>query len=310
MQNSLSKNLLISLKGIAMGAADVVPGVSGGTIAFITGIYDDLLEALKNAGGPAWLELKKGGIPAFWTSIKGTFLSFLFGGIAISIVSLAKLIHFLLNTYPLLVWSFFFGLILASAWLVAKSVDKWSLKNIISLLLGAVIAYLITLGTPAETPEGSLYIFGAGAIAICAMILPGISGSFILLLLGKYEFILSAVKSFNLQVIALFGAGCVIGLLSFSSLLSFLLKKYHGVTVSILTGFMLGALNKVWPWKQVLSTRINSKGEEVPFLEKSISPLNFEGDSQLLYCFSLAIFGIVLIVGIELIAQKFKPKQS
>ena len=295
---------------MAMGAADVVPGVSGGTIAFISGIYDDLIEALKNAGGPAWIQLKQGGIPAFWTSIKGTFLVFLFGGIAISIISLAKVIHYLLNTYPLLVWSFFFGLILASAWLVSKSIEKWSVTNIISLALGALVAYLITLGTPAETPEGGIYIFGAGAIAICAMILPGISGSFILLLMGKYEFILDAVKSFNLSVIALFGAGCVVGLLSFSRLLSFLLKKYHGITVSILTGFMLGALNKVWPWKEALSTRINSKGEEVPFLEKSISPLQFTGDAQLVTCIVLALLGILLIVGIDLIAKRFKPNKE
>ncbi len=293
-----------------MGAADVVPGVSGGTIAFISGIYDDLIEALKNASGPAWIQLKKGGIPAFWTSIKGTFLVFLFGGIAVSIISLAKVIHYLLNTYPLLVWSFFFGLILASAWLVSKSIEKWSVTNIISLALGALVAFLITLGTPAETPEGRIYIFGAGAIAICAMILPGISGSFILLLMGKYEFILDAVKSFNLSVIALFGAGCVVGLLSFSRLLSFLLKKYHGITVSILTGFMLGALNKVWPWKEVLSTRMNSKGEEVPFLEKSISPFQFDGDAQLIICIVLALLGILLIVGIDLIAKRFKPNKE
>ena len=310
MQFNIKQGILTSLKGMAMGAADVVPGVSGGTIAFISGIYDDLIEALKNAGGPAWIALKNEGFAAFWRSLNGNFLVFLFGGIAVSILSLAKIIHHLLQNHPLLVWSFFFGLILASAWLVAKSIEKWNIGNIMMLLLGAVVAYAITIGTPAETPEGSIYVFGAGAIAICAMILPGISGSFILLLLGKYEFILEAVKSLNLQIIALFGAGCALGLLTFARILSFLLKKYHGLTVSLLTGFMLGALNKVWPWKEVLQTRINSKGEEVAFLEKSILPGAYTGDAQVLYCMLLAILGIFIIIGIDFIAAKSKSNQE
>lgn len=278
-----------------MGAADVVPGVSGGTIAFITGIYEELINSIKSVNAEALRKLFKEGIGAFWSHINGTFLVVLFAGILTSVLSLAKGLNYLLETQPLLVWSFFFGLIIASALIISKSIEKWSLGAIIGLTVGAVVAYGITVISPSETSESLPFVFLSGAIAICAMILPGISGSFILLLMGKYKFIIESLSEINLVVILVFMAGCLVGLLSFARLLSWMFKNYKNLTISILTGFMIGSLNKVWPWKITLETTVDRHGEVVPVLQKSILPNHFDGNPQTLWCALLAVAGFLII---------------
>ncbi|MDR1202676.1 MAG: DUF368 domain-containing protein [Tannerellaceae bacterium] len=249
MNRSLKDYALIMLKGIGMGAVDVVPGVSGGTIALIVGIYEELLDSIKSINGSSLKLFFTGKIAAFWKAINGNFLLTLVSGVAISIFSLAKLITYLLETQPVLVWSFFFGLVLASILFVAKDIKKWDWKTILSFIIGTIIAFYITVATPAETPNGLWFIFLCGAIAICAMILPGISGSFVLVLLGKYYYVMEAVKNLDIIIIFVFICGAVIGITSFSRLLSYLLRRLHDITIAALAGFMLGSLNKVWPWK-------------------------------------------------------------
>ena len=264
------------LRGMAMGAADVVPGVSGGTIAFITGIYERLLNSLRSFSPTLLLLLKNEGIGACWKKVDGTFLVCVFGGILISILSFAHLISYLLAEFPVLIWSFFFGLILVSGLQMVRQVSQYSITGGILFVLAAVAAYRIGTLTPASLDPTPLMLFFAGSIAICAMILPGISGSFLLLLMGLYATVLQAVKTLDFVVLTIFASGCVVGLLSFSHVLSWLLRKHRDRALSLLTGLMMGALGKVWPWKQTLETRVNSSGEEVPFLEMNISPFNYE----------------------------------
>jgi putative membrane protein len=298
--------ILLFLKGVGMGGADVVPGVSGGTIAFIAGIYEELLDSIKSFDKGAIQLLFAGRFADLWKHVNGNFLAALFSGILISIASLAKLIHYLLNNHPIQLWSFFFGLIIISALLVTRQIRKWNILVVVSGILGVFIAYFVTSATPATTPDNYLFIFISGAVAICAMILPGISGSFILLILGKYEFIIESVKDMNILVILTFGIGCVIGLLSFSRLVSWLLHKYHDITVALLAGFMLGSLNKIWPWKETLSTRLNSKGEIVPLIQQNLWPTEYMqevGEPLIIHAILFFAIGILIIIGIEKIAQ-------
>lgn len=304
MSRSIKDYIILSAKGIAMGAADVVPGVSGGTIAFITGIYEELLNTINSVNLDALKKLKTEGLKGFWQHINGNFIVALFLGIGISVWRLAGLISYLMSEHPILLWSFFFGLILASVYLVGKKVAKWDISKIIGLLIGTAVAFYITLLPPIENPDALWYVFVSGAIAICAMILPGISGSFILLLLGSYQLILSSIKDLKLTIIAVFGAGCVVGLLSFSKLLSWMFKKYHDLTIAILTGFLVGSLNKIWPWKFTISNRTNSHGEVVPFIQENVLPANFNGDPQIVLAIILALAGLGLI----LILEKFSTK--
>ena len=302
--------LLIAFKGMGMGAADVVPGVSGGTIAFITGIYEELINSIKSINGNAVKLLFQFKFKEFWQAVNGNFLLALIFGIFLSFLSLAKLIKYFLSEQPILIWSFFFGLIVASAIVIARKITEWKLRTIIAMLIGIGIAYMVTVVTPAETPTSYWFLFLSGALAICAMILPGISGAFILLLLGKYEYILNAISSFKLDVVAVVGAGAVIGLLSFSNLLSWLLKKYHNMTIGLLSGFMIGSLNKVWPWKNTISTFIDRHGVEKPLLQENILPNTFTNilgqDSQLIFAILLAIAGFLLIWMME----KFSPESK
>ncbi len=297
--------LYLYLKGLAMGAADVVPGVSGGTIAFITGIYQELIDSLKNINGEAVKKLFREGFPAAWKHVNGTFLLVLFAGILTSIITLAKGITYLLEHYPILVWAFFFGLIVASAVLIGKSIESWTIFKMIGLLIGALLAYYITVASPAETTEAYWFIFLSGAVAICAMILPGISGSFILLLLGKYRFILESLTEMRIDVILVFMAGCLAGLLTFARLLSWMFKHAKELTIAILTGFMIGSLNKVWPWKETLETTVNRHGEIIPLVERSVMPYSFEGDPQLAWSIGLALVGFLIIW----ILEKSTPQQ-
>lgn len=259
MGRSIKDYAMLMLKGIGMGAADVVPGVSGGTIAFIAGIYDELINSIKSINRESLTMLFTGKFKAFAKKINAPFLLALISGIAISVFSLAKLITWLLTEQPILIWAFFFGLVLASTWFVMKDIREWNVKTIPTFIAGAAIAYYITVATPADTPSNLLFIFCCGAIAICAMILPGISGSFILVLLGKYFYIMDAVKTFDIVILAVFGAGAFIGITTFSRVLSFTLRRFRNMTLAMLTGFMLGSLNKVWPWKETTEMTINGE---------------------------------------------------
>lgn len=313
----MKNNILVFLKGLAMGAADVVPGVSGGTIAFITGIYEKLISSINAINFSLIKVFKEEGVKAVWNKVNGTFLIFLVAGIFVSIGSLSKLIKYLLDNEAVLVWSFFFGLILASVFFVGKQVGNWQFKHIISLIIGAFIAYWITSINSTIEIDGLWYIFICGAVAICAMILPGISGSFILLLMGSYYTILSAIKDFNLQIIITFMLGAITGLLSFSKLLNYLFKNFEKVTLAFLTGFLLGSLNKIWPWQEVVSTRINSHNELIPFITKNVSPFHYNVISEaekslniidknplLIAAVSLMLFGILIIIMMD----KFSPE--
>lgn len=304
MQRSIKDYILLSAKGLAMGAADVVPGVSGGTIAFITGIYEELLNTINSFNLEALKKLKTGGLKSFWNYVNGNFIVALFLGITISIASLAKLITYLMTNQAILLWSFFFGLIIASIYLVGKKIGKWDLSKIIGLLVGTGVAFYITLLPPMQNPNALWYVFLSGAIAICAMILPGISGSFILLLLGSYELVLTSIKDLKLTIIAVFSSGCIVGLLSFSKLLSWMFKKHPDLTIAVLTGFLIGSLNKIWPWKETISTRINSHNKIVPFIQDNISPTKFVGEPQIVIAIVMAIVGLGLILLLEKVGSK------
>ena len=308
--------ITLFFKGMAMGGADVVPGVSGGTIAFITGIYETLLDSIKSVDAAALQLLLKGQFKEFWQHINGAFLVTLFAGIAVSILTLAKLIAYLLEHHPIQLWSFFFGLIIIAAYLVAKEIGKWSIGVFVAAAAGIAIAYYITLATPAETPTSLWFVFLSGAVAICAMILPGISGSFILLILGKYAFILEAVNERNFAVIAVFGLGCVVGILTFARIISWLLDRYHDVAVALLAGFMIGSLGKIWPWKEVMLTRLDSHGVEVPFVTRNVLPAQFEQvtgqDALVGPAILFMVVGFLLVLGIERVAtyQQKKAERS
>lgn len=294
---------IITLKGMAMGAADVVPGVSGGTIAFISGIYEELITSINNVDISLFKTLRKDGLAAFWKKLNGNFLLALFLGIAISVVSLAKFISWLLVTQPILVWSFFFGLVVASVFFVGKSIEAWNWKTIGMLILGTVIAYFVTVLPPSHNIDSLPYLFLCGALAICAMILPGISGAFILVLLGSYKTILDAVHERDFKIILTVGFGAIFGLLSFSKLLKWMFNNHKNMTLAVLTGFILGSLNKIWPWKKVLESE-NFGDKIITIKESNISPFAFDGDNQLMFALILAILGFSLIFVLEKIASK------
>jgi len=258
-----------------MGAVDVVPGVSGGTIALITGIYEELILSIKSINMQAARVLFRDGIAAAWRKINGSFLVSVVAGILISIFSLAHLLSWLFRHHDMLVWSFFFGLILGSALFVGAKVNRWTISSGFALIAGTAIAYFVTMATPATGPDYAWYIFISGSIAFCALVLPGISGAFLLILLGKYEFMLNAVSETDIPVLLLFGAGGVTGVIAFSHVIGWLLKKHPNTTLALLTGFMAGSLNKLWPWKKVLETRVTSAGEVVPLIERNIWPSRF-----------------------------------
>tara|TARA_B110000238_G_scaffold22767_1_gene22127 strand:- start:1971 stop:2891 length:921 start_codon:yes stop_codon:yes gene_type:complete len=300
---------MISLKGMAMGAADVVPGVSGGTIAFISGIYEELIESLNNINSAAFKELKSKGFKHTWDKLNGAFLLALMSGILTSIFSLAKGVEWFLEHHPILLWAFFFGLVAASIVYISKQIkatlwDLAGLKVFLAITIGGSMAYFITTLNPVEASDSNLFLFFAGALAICAMILPGISGAFILVIIGAYGPVLEAISNRDIKTILVIGAGTIVGLLSFSKLLKWLFKTYHQLTLAVLTGFMIGSLNKIWPWKVALTYRMNSKGMEVPLNEKSISPFNYEGDPQFLQAIGLMLFGFLIILFLEKIGNK------
>jgi putative membrane protein len=295
-----------------MGTADVIPGVSGGTVAFITGIYEELLNSIKSIDKEAFQLLLRFKVSEFWKRINGPFLITVLGGIVTSLVSLARLMTYLLDNHPIQIWSFFFGLILISSPLILRDIRTWNAGTALSFVIGIVAAYLITILSPTETPTNLLFIFFCGALAICAMILPGISGAFILLLIGKYEYMITALIELNFPVITVFVAGCFFGLLGFSHFLSWILKHYRFPTLAMLAGFMIGSLNKVWPWKEVTLFRINHEGVRVPAFDRSIWPWDYlekTGQDPLLFkAILFAAIGIFMVVAIEKTAAYLKTK--
>lgn len=279
--------ITLALKGVAMGAADVVPGVSGGTIAFITGIYEELLNSIRSINLSALKLLFTFKIGAFLKTINASFLAAVLCGVGLSVLSLARVITYLLEHQPILLWSFFFGLIIASIHSVVKQVRHWSLEGAISFVVGAAVAFYITVASPTNTPDNLPFIFLCGAVAICAMILPGISGSFILLLMGKYHYIMEAIKRFDVEVIVVFGAGAAIGIVLFSNVLSYLLNRFHDTTIALLAGFMLGSLNKVYPWKE----QFVDNGVE---MSRNIAP-----DQQIIPAVAVMLVGALAVILIE-----------
>jgi len=303
MKRSVFDYFILGLKGMGMGAADIIPGVSGGTIAFITGIYQNLIDSIRSVNARLIKILFRQGLPAAWKHANGNFLAAVFGGILLSIFSLSRLIAWLLSNHPMLVWAFFFGLIIGSAIFVGRKISAWNGLTIFMLVGGTLTAYYVTIATPATTPETIWFVFLSGCIAIVAMILPGISGSFILLLLGKYEFILNAVNDLHLAILATFAAGCAVGLITFSNVIGWLFRKFPNATMALLSGFMIGSLNKIWPWKQVVEYHINDSGSIIPLVEKSISPGKYaalyDQDPMIAAIIVCAIAGLALVVLFE-----------
>lgn len=313
MNHNKRAYFILILKGMAMGAADVIPGVSGGTIAFITGIYEELIESVKSINLKSIKLLFSGRLLEFWKAINGAFLISVFLGIAISIFSLAKGLKFLLENYPIPVWAFFFGLILSSTIFVAKKIKKYDLIIWVAGAAGIIAAYYITILTPSEANTTKWFIFLSGVIAICAMILPGISGSFILVLLGMYKFILNAVSILDIGTLLIFISGAAIGIIAFSNFLSWLLKRWYNTTIALLAGFMIGSLNKIWPWKKVISTFADWHGEVKPLVEKNILPWQYEKitgeNSMLALALIFAIAGFITIFVLERLT-KYQNRKS
>lgn len=317
-QRNLLQYLVVTAKGLAMGAADVVPGVSGGTIAFISGIYEELIETIHKIDLQFFSLWKKEGFKTAWKQYNLSFLLALFSGVFISIVSLAKIITWLLTDYPIMVWSFFFGLVIASIVYVGKQVTKWQALTVIALIVATALSYIITIADPVGSPDSIWFLFFAGFIAIIAMILPGISGAFILLLLGAYTSVIGIVTQLSEGIttldsslligafskLSVFGVGAIIGLKVFSRALNWMFKHHKNIILAVLTGFMIGALNKIWPWKEVLQTRLNHKGVEVPFIEQSILPIDYPQDPQILYAVLFTVIGFLSIFILEQLAVK------
>lgn len=300
------------VKGMAMGAADVVPGVSGGTIAFITGIYDELLHSLQQLNVKALVILKKEGFGAAWNYINGGFLLAVFSGILLSLKTFAEIITIALDVYPILVWAFFFGLILASVVYFARQQSGWDWRHFTACAVGAAVVFGVSLASPAQLPGDWWMLFIGGFIAICAMILPGISGSFLLLLMGLYPVFLRALSDLDIAALASFGAGCLCGLLSFSRLLAWLLDNYHKATLAVLIGFLVGSLNVTWPWKQTLLTTVDRHGETIPLTQKNVAPWQFEqltGQEPMLVPAIVAfVIGAVLVLSSEVYASRNRCK--
>ena len=283
----MKDTIKIMLKGAAMGVAEVIPGVSGGTLAFITGIYERLLSAISSINLGLITTFKNEGFKAVWKEIDGLFLVKLLAGMAIGFIVGLKLVVSLLESHPVHIWSFFFGLILASIPLIGKQVKKWGGLEVVLLVFGAALVYWITVAAPSQGSESLVIVFLSGVAGVSALMLPGLSGSFVLLLMGMYTIIMPAIEEFTHHpfgpetfIIIAFGGGMLVGLLTFAKVLSFTFKKYPNPTMALLTGFLIGSLNKVWPWQQVLETRMNSKGLEVVKFSDSVSPNTFEALSD------------------------------
>lgn len=295
---SLPKKVIrLFFTGFTMGSADIVPGVSGGTIAFIFGVYEELIHSIKRISGESLKLFLKGKFKEALKSVPFSFLVPLGLGIGTAVLTLTGLLTHLLETSPVLLWSFFFGLVVSSVFIVSKRIVTWDLRDIVFMLAFTAIGYVLVGSVPMETPATPLAFIVSGAIAICAMILPGVSGSFLLIIMGKYEQILMAVNNRDIVTIGLVGIGAVVGLALFSRLLSWMFKKHHDIVVASLTGFMIGSLRKIWPWKETITTRINSHGVEVPLLEQNILPESY--DQRFLVAVGLCLLAMIIIFTLD-----------
>ncbi len=304
----------ILARGFAMGSADVVPGVSGGTMAFILGIYEELIESIRMVGRPPFYQaLLSGKLPEALRIVNARFLLALLSGIVLAVVTLAPGIEWMLTNQPVLIWSFFFGLVLASVVTVSKRIPRWTPPLWLALALGAIGAYFLVGLVPVQTPTTWWFLFVSGAIAICAMILPGISGSFILVLLGKYQFAVNAVNQRDIASLFWLGLGAAIGIVTFAQLLSWLFKRYHDATVAVLTGFMLGSLRKVWPWKEIISYITGSHDEVIPTVERNILPplmVNGAFNMEIVFAFGLALVGLGVVIALDHLANNKSGKAA
>ncbi|THB72472.1 MAG: DUF368 domain-containing protein [Desulfobulbaceae bacterium] len=310
----LKQFLILLLKGTGMGAANVIPGVSGGTVALITGIFEELIDSIKAFNVTALLLLLKGRFGEFARHVNLSFLFAVFLGVGISILSLARLLEFLFLYYPVFIWAYFFGLILASVYFVGKTISAWDGSVILMFIIGTAIALSISFISPARENDSFIYLVLCGVVAICSMILPGLSGSFVLILMGNYQLIvISAVNDLNIQILipVMIGAGA--GLVAFSHLLSWIFKKFRNQTLSLLTGFILGSLIILWPWKRsfdqagdlILTNRFGAfvdqsgtmLGEVKVYQFSQVLPERF--DSVALYALLLVIVGVVSIILME-----------
>lgn len=305
------EKIQLALKGMAMGVAEVIPGVSGGTIAFISGIYEKLLDTINSFNFSLIREFREGGIRRVWQKINGNFLAVLLTGMFTGLVVGVFGVTHLMENYPKFLWAFFFGLIISSTFYIGRQVTRWGVGEIVAILAGTGIAYYYTIASPTQGNEALWFVFVSGVIAISALMLPGISGSFMLLLMGMYTLIIPSVKQVlltfemkSLVIVIVFGLGCLTGLLTFARVLSWTLKHYRLQTMALLTGFMIGSLNKLWPWKNVLSYRENSHGEMIPFTEISVFPLNYEGDPQTMGVILMAVIGFLSVFLIERFGSK------
>jgi len=297
---TLKSATLLALKGLCMGAADIIPGVSGGTIALITGIYADLLAAIRSLKMATLKKIFQLDLRGALSGIHIRFLACLFLGIATAIVSLARMMNYLIHHYPVFTWSFFFGLIAASVLTVGKRAAGITVCSVLSFLTGAAFAWFFVGIVPVTTPEDMWFVFVTGFTAICAMILPGLSGAFFLLILGKYEFITGTLKNpflpDNIVIIAVFCSGCVCGILGFSRFVSYLLNRWYGTTLAFLTGLMAGAMRKIWPWKEVVLEKI-IEGELHVIRDRNVLPdaLN----PELLLSLALMYAGFTMVILLE-----------
>ncbi len=308
-KRSLFDYAMISARGFCMGCADVVPGVSGGTMAFILGIYEELIESIKKLSSKEMLSaLFSFNIKKVFEVAPWQFLGSLLIGIGLAIVSLAKFLEWALEEHPELLWSFFFGLVLASIYAVAKRKTAWTPGSMTAIVVGTVAAYIIVGLVPLQTPDAAWFLFLSGAIAICAMILPGISGSFLLVIMGKYETILGAVNERDVVVLGTVAAGCAVGILTFAQILSWLFKHFHNLTISVLIGLMAGSLRKIWPWKNTLESITDRHGDLKPVVQENVLPPAFDGQFALAIC--LAIVGFALVLVLDRIANSGVDKQT
>lgn len=301
---SINTYIIIALKGFCMGAADVVPGVSGGTMALILGVYEKLIDAIRSFNCNflrliVSIKLKEAAIAASLP-----FLLPLILGILSAILSLAKILSWLLHNYPVIVWSFFFGLVLSSIFTVGRTIREWKISCISAATLGAVSSFFLFGLIPLVTPNAPWFIFFSGFIAICAMILPGISGAYILVLLGKYHYILEAVNSRDFLTIFILLGGAFIGIVSFARIIGWFFRKYHDLTMAVLIGLMIGSLRRIWPWKETVTTFLNSHGKEVHALQTNILPPSFDRD--LMAALFFMIIGFVLVFVMDFWARKTK----
>ena len=293
----------LAARGFAMGCADIVPGVSGGTMAFILGIYEELVMSIRaGARKPFWQALLQLNLPAALEAVNARFLAAVLVGIAVAVVTLSSWLEWVLKNHPVLIWSFFFGLVFASIVTVRKQIRSWSPSLFAALAAGAIGAFFVVGAVPVQTPESAWFLFLSGMLAICAMILPGISGSFILVLLGKYQFVLAAVNQRDLVGLATVGAGAVVGIVTFAQILAWLFKRYHDLTIAVLIGLMTGSLRKIWPWKETVASIIDRHGEVLPTVERNLLPTAWT--SEVALALALALAGFAVVITLDRLSKK------